>query len=126
MEEKIRQGYLYDFYGELLNRHQRTIYESFVLEDLSLAEIAAVEGISRQAVHDVIRRCNKALEGYESKLHLVEKFLHIKANVEEIRLLAKRLEEDNAFAVQRLDDDVYPAAVTERILHLSQDILEEL
>ena len=53
MEEKVRQGYLYDFYGELLNEHQREIYESFVMEDLSLAEIALAKGISRQAVHDV-------------------------------------------------------------------------
>ena len=114
MEEKIRQGYLYDFYGELLNRHQQSIYESFVLEDLSLAEIAAGEGISRQAVHDVIRRCNKALEDYESKLHLVEKFLHIKANVEEIRSLA------------RPEDGEASKGAMERILSLSQDILEEL
>lgn len=114
MEQKIRQGYLYDFYGELLNPHQRAIYESSVLEDLSLAEIAAAEGISRQAVHDVIRRCNKALEDYESKLHLVEKFLHIKANVEEIRILANSEKESSSGETMK------------HILHLSQDILEEL
>lgn len=84
MEEKVRQGYLYDFYGELLNEHQREIYESFVMEDLSLAEIALAKGISRQAVHDVIRRCTRTLEEYESKLRLMEKFLHIKGSAEEI------------------------------------------
>lgn len=125
MEEKIRQGYLYDFYGELLNRHQQTIYEDFVLEDLSLAEIAAAEGISRQAVHDVIRRCNKALEGYESKLHLVEKFLHIRANVEEIRLLAEEVKQGDAAAAKNVCSRRFEAAAG-RILHLSQDILEEL
>ena len=40
MEEKIEQAYLYDFYGELLNEHQRRIYEDFVFNDLSLGEIA--------------------------------------------------------------------------------------
>ena len=46
MEEKIEQAYLYDFYGELLNEHQRRIYEDFVFNDLSLGEIANEEGIS--------------------------------------------------------------------------------
>lgn len=53
MEEKIEQAYLYDFYGELLNEHQRRIYEDFVFNDLSLGEIANEEGISRQGVHDM-------------------------------------------------------------------------
>ena len=74
MEEKIEQAYLYDFYGELLNEHQRKIYEDFVFNDLSLGEIADEEGISRQGVHDMVKRCTKTLEGYESKLHLIEKF----------------------------------------------------
>ena len=46
MEEKVEQTYLYDFYGELLNPHQREVYEKFVFEDLSLGEIALEEGIS--------------------------------------------------------------------------------
>ena len=74
MEEKIEQAYLYDFYGELLNEHQRRIYEDFVFNDLSLGEIANEEGISRQGVHDMIKRCTKSLEGYEEKLHLIAKF----------------------------------------------------
>ena len=40
MEEKLQQAYLYDFYGELLNEHQRRIYEDFVFNDLFLGEIA--------------------------------------------------------------------------------------
>ena len=74
MERKVLQTYLYDFYGELLTEHQRNIYEAFVLEDLSLVEIAQEQGISRQGVHDLVRRCDRILEGYEEKLHLVEKF----------------------------------------------------
>ena len=71
MEEKVTQTYLYDFYGELLNEHQRRIYEYFVFDDLSLGEIAAEEGISRQGVHDMVKRCTKTLAGYEEKLHLI-------------------------------------------------------
>lgn len=88
MEEKVEQTYLYDFYGELLNEHQRQIYEDFVFNDLSLGEIAAEEGISRQGVADMIKRCTKKLNDYENKLHLVEKFLSMKKEVGQIRRLA--------------------------------------
>mgnify|MGYP002234700702 CR=1 FL=1 len=67
MNEILEQALLYDFYGELLTSHQKEIYEQFVLEDLSLSEIAEDAGISRQGVHDLIKRCNKTLEGYEAK-----------------------------------------------------------
>ena len=74
MNDILEQALLYDFYGELLTSHQKEIYEQFVLEDLSLSEIAGEAGISRQGVHDLIKRCQKALEGYEEKLHLVKNF----------------------------------------------------
>ncbi|MEF9917470.1 MAG: DNA-binding protein [Lachnospiraceae bacterium] len=81
MNEILEQALLYDFYGELLTNHQKNIYEQFIQEDLSLSEIGVNEGISRQGVHDLIKRCNKILEEYEAKLHLVEKFLFIKARL---------------------------------------------
>ena len=65
MNDILEQALLYDFYGELLTSHQKEIYEQFVLEDLSLSEIAGEAGISRQGVHDLIKRCQKALEGYD-------------------------------------------------------------
>ncbi len=85
MEKIVQQGLLYDFYGELLTEHQRRIYEDLVTNDLSLREIAQEQGISRQGVHDLIRRCDRILEGYEEKLHLVEKFLSTKRLAEEIQ-----------------------------------------
>ena len=65
METKLKQAYLYDFYGELLNAHQRKIYEAFFFQDFSLSEIAEEEGISRQGVHDSVKRSVKALEKSE-------------------------------------------------------------
>lgn len=59
------QTYLYDFYGELLTDHQREVYEDFVLNDLSLSEIAQEEGISRQGVHDLVKRCDRILGTYQ-------------------------------------------------------------
>ncbi|MCR4937649.1 MAG: DNA-binding protein [Lachnospiraceae bacterium] len=74
MEKKLQQGLLYDFYGPLLTEHQKHIYELFVYDDLSLSEIADMEGISRQGVGDLIHRCDKALMEYEEKLGLMKRF----------------------------------------------------
>ena len=81
MDDKIRQGDLYDFYGPLLNQHQKKIYEDFVLEDLSLQEVADLNGTSRQAVHDLIKRCTKDMEAKEEALHLIERFRKVREEV---------------------------------------------
>ena len=114
MEAKIELAYLYDFYGELLNEHQRQIFEDFVLNDLSLGEIAAEEGISRQGVHDLVKRCSKKLQDYEDKLHLVAKFLHIKEDVGQIHELAKQCKAS------------HDEAILTDIENISNQILEEL
>ena len=114
METKIELAYLYDFYGELLNEHQRQIYEDFVLNDLSLGEIAAEEGISRQGVSDLIKRCSKKLMDYENKLHLVEKFMSLKEEVGQIHQLVQQLKEtQNETILQEIET-------------ISNQILEEL
>ena len=61
MEKFVERTLLYDFYGELLTEHQQSIYEDVVLNDYSCTEVAAERGISRQGVHDMIRRCDKIL-----------------------------------------------------------------
>ncbi|MCF0146663.1 MAG: DNA-binding protein [Eubacterium sp.] len=89
MEEFVEKSLLFDFYGELLTEHQRRIYQDIVFEDLSVSEVARSEGITRQGVHDLMKRCDKILAGYEEKLHLVEKFLGIRRRVGEIRELTE-------------------------------------
>ena len=111
MNGLLEQALLYDFYGELLTDHQKEIYEQFVLEDLSLSEIAESAGISRQGVHDLVKRCNKILEGYEAKLHLVEKFLSVKEKVKEMDSLLKTEEQSEAI---------------KKIRQIAGEILEEL
>lgn len=116
MDKILEQALLYDFYGELLTEHQKEIYEQFVLDDLSLSEIAESEGISRQGVHDLVRRCQKALEGYEAKLHLVEKFLTVKKKVAQIDRVLEEWEREK--------ED--PEEIIERIRDISSEIIEEL
>ena len=113
MNDILEQALLYDFYGELLNEHQKNIYEQFILEDLSLSEIALSEGISRQGVHDLIKRCNKTLSGYEAKLHLVEKFLAIKEKIHQINEVLEAEQTETELLI-------------ENIRQISTEILEEL
>ncbi|MCM1119096.1 MAG: DNA-binding protein [bacterium] len=89
MEKIYQQALLYDFYGELLTEHQRSVYEDAVCNDLSLGEIALERGISRQGVHDLIRRCDRILQDYEARLHLVETFVDARDKVEKIIALTQ-------------------------------------
>lgn len=98
MEKIVEQTLLYDFYGELLTEHQKTVYEEVVLNDYSLSEVAEEHGISRQGVHDMIKRCNKILAGYEEKLHLIDKFLKTQERVAEINRLAMCFKADGNVA----------------------------
>ena len=111
MDEIFKQSLLYDFYGEVLTEHQKEIYEQFIVDDLSLSEIAKDAGISRQGVHDLIKRCNKILEEYEEKLHLVERFLSVKEKVHQIDGLLAEAEENQ---------------LIQKIRKISSEIIEEL
>lgn len=95
MEKIVRQSLLYDFYGELLTEHQKRIYEDVVMNDLSYSEIARLNGISRQGVYDMIKRCDKILEDYETKLKLVEKFVKARDKIKAIREKIIRIKDCN-------------------------------
>lgn len=91
MEKIFEQALLYDFYGELLNDHQKSIYEEYVLDNLSLSEIAEERGISRQGVHDLIKRADRTLNEYENKLGLIRKFINIKDKVNKINEISVQM-----------------------------------
>lgn len=114
MEPKVQQSYLYDFYGELLNEHQRKIFEDFVFNDLSLGEIAEEQGISRQAVHDLVKRSTQKLEEYENKLHLMKRFLDIRDKVTEIQKCANQY------------GQTHEEHLLEEIREISEQIIEDL
>lgn len=114
LEKIVELSLLYDFYGVLLKEQKREIFEDYILNDFSLGEIAQERGISRQGVHDSIKRCSKELFEYEKKLGLIEKFNRIKQKVGVIHQSASALRQ------------VTQAPELENIVQLSDEILEEL
>ena len=85
----------------------------FVFE-LEHQRLIIIIGISRQGVHDMVKRCTKTLEGYESKLHLIEKFQTARGMVTKIHTLTKEFYKN------------HDEAVLEEIEQISNQILEEL
>ena len=84
---------LYDVYGALLTERQRTLLEGYYDEDLSLAELAQPLGISRQAVHDSIRRGERQLEALENQMGIAARLKTARAVFEEIEIRSAELPE---------------------------------
>ena len=87
---------LYDFYGDLLTEKQQEVIELYYNEDLSLAEIAAHSGITRQGVRDSIKRAENQLLDLEERLGLAQRFREIKATLEAITKNAFEIEQINS------------------------------
>ena len=112
MKKIVEQGLLYDFYGELLTEHQKEIYEAAVYNDMSLTEIAQENGISKQGVSDLIKRCTNTLQAYEDKLHMIRRFEAIQGTAQQLRELSDTV----------IDDD----KLRDNIRNISDRIIEEL
>lgn len=108
MEKIVEQTLLFDFYGELLTNHQREVYEDVVLGDLGYSEAAEEYGVSRQGVHDLVKRVDRQLKDYEQKLGLVERFRKIRTEVIQIRAMAEKnqLSSDKAGSVVQICDRI--------------------
>ena len=108
LDEIVELSYLYDFYGALLKENHRLIFEDYVLNDLSLAEIAREREITRQGVYDIIRRCRIRLRDYEEKLQLVHKFQMTKDKLQEIeRIVREETEGETTGRITRLAQEIY-------------------
>ena len=102
-EKNMRIAYLLDFYEDLLDDHIRSVMRAYYDDDLSLAEIAASEGISRQGVRHLIKRGEESLEFFETNLSL-----------------AKRHEElsDAAEVILKVAEDVKSGGLTDEAAEL--------
>ncbi len=107
MERITRFNLLFDYYGDLLTKRQKDIFELYYLNDLSLGEIAENKGITRQGVYDVLRRSQKILLNFEDKLCMVKKYTHRKTEIKKILKILKEFEQDISFERKQKYLDVY-------------------
>lgn len=110
MDEAVFRTMLFDFYGELLTDKQREYFDLHYNEDLSLAEIADSEGITRQGVWDIIRRGEETLRRYEQKTGLVARYARerqlldrLEAHLNDLRAAA---EGETAAMAEKMQEDL--------------------
>lgn len=104
LEQNIQMNWLLDFYGGLLTSKQREILSLYYQEDLSLAEIAVQNGVSRQNIHDMVNRAGKKLLHYEEILNLVERSLLVSESLG--RALGKITAGTTADAIQEIKNAI--------------------
>lgn len=102
---------LLDFYGQLLTDSQYKCMDMHFNHDLSLSEIADEIGISRQGVHDFIKRGRAVLSDYEKKLGLMARFCEIKKNLkniqEDLQLIDRsELHSGNLYMLEQIDKNL--------------------
>ena len=105
-EKNMRIAYLLDFYEDLLDPHVREVMRSYYDDDLSLSEIAAGEGISRQGVRHLIKKGEESLEFFESNLALVKRHEELTEAAESLTRISAVLEgsslTDEAAEIRRI------------------------
>ncbi|WP_031515341.1 YlxM family DNA-binding protein [Desulfofalx alkaliphila] len=105
MEKVIWITLLFDFYGQLLTERQQRFVELYYGQDFSLGEIAEEYGVTRQAVHDTLKRAEKTLTGYEEKLQLVKKFMDERKKISDaLKLLRDFRQDQNPHHLEKMED----------------------
>ena len=121
MEKKLIYSALLDFYGGMLTEKQQYFAELYYDQDLSLGEISELEGISRQGVHDNLKRCEEYMDELEQKLGLYKKYKESTSKRREITALcdkARSLVKPYLY-LKELDNII--AEISEKITELEEN-----
>lgn len=92
---------LIDFYGDMLSEKQREAMELYYNEDLSLAEVADITGLTRPGVRDRLLKSEQILRNLEEKLGLLRRFEEMTG---ELELITRELEAHKNGKTVDLDD----------------------
>lgn len=102
LKKTIKITMLFDFYGSLLTDKQQEIIKSYFFNDLSLSEIGANIGISRQGVYDHLHRSEASLKDYEAKLGLLKKYNRIRAKINDL----EKIMTDKGILIEDKNEDL--------------------
>ena len=103
MEKIVEIAVVFDYYGKLLSDKQYNVIDQHCNEDLSLKEIAELNGISKQGISDILSRAEKKLRFYEDELKLISKFDKINSSLKEINLLIEKSKIEDSPSLNILD-----------------------
>lgn len=103
---------LYSTYKEVLTKKQKEVLELYLEEDFSLGEISEELSISRQAVHDSVKRSEQVLNDFEQKLGILKRERQIRSQVEEIR------------KVIDAEDSKIDKSIREKIANVCKELIE--
>jgi predicted DNA-binding protein YlxM (UPF0122 family) len=101
---------LLDYYGELLTEKQRTCFDLYYNQDLSLGEIGQILGISRQGVHDNLSRAESLLRNMEEKTGCVKRDMACRKAVRTILDAARKMQDYDDKLVSTLAAEIVAAA----------------
>ena len=115
-EKNLKIAYLFDFYGEILSEKQQLAVELYYNDDLSLSEVAAQLGISRQGVRDSLKRSESSLVEMEQKLGLAAKFGNMLEDIGRIK--------NNALTIKLSTDSEDVRQCADRIIDDAEKIAQ--
>ena len=84
MDKNTKLVLLYDYYGELLTEKQKSYFEDYYFNNLSLSEISENDEVSRNAIHKQLKDVEEKLINYEAKLKIIERNRKIEKLLENI------------------------------------------
>ena len=113
--QAYRMAMLFDFYGDVLTPRQKEFYDLYYNEDLSLAEIAENNGITRQGVRDAIKRGEGTILELEDKVGFARRYRAVQEGIESLEQLARDINfyNNNNYA---MSEDIHRAA--DEMLHI--------
>ena len=104
--KNMKLAYLLDFYSEVLDEHTRAIMSAYYSDDLSLAEIAELEGISRQGVRHIIKKGEEQLEFLEERLALAARHDALSRSADLLRRVRDAITDSGVSELQEYSADI--------------------
>lgn len=112
IDNATRMSILYDYYGRLLTEKQSRIFTLYHEDNLSLSEIGSELEVSKQGVHDALKKAESSLENFEDKLGLIKNSTRNEKLFIEAKSIIKKIETDEKtdketkLEIKKIEDNI--------------------